>query len=201
MNDSEVLTAVRESLSGVRLAAPFADTVRRGRTLRARRRALTAAGAAGAAVLAGVVALTVVAANPSATGGKAVLDAWTVTRGPGDAITVTIRQLYDPDGLQRALRADGVPARVEFQPGIASDSPPLPRGCTAPAMSDEKNADLQEKILGVPTMNPQTGIALTIYPRAIPTGIGIFLAANTAPGDGGFGWGLDLVVTAPSCTG
>lgn len=67
-------------------------------------------------------------------------------------------------------------------------------------MPDEKNAELQEKILGMPTINPQEGIALTIHPQAIPAAIGIFLAANTAPG-GDFGWGPDLVVTAPSCTG
>jgi hypothetical protein len=112
-----------------------------------------------------------------------------------------IRQLYDPAGLQRALRAHGVPARVEFQSGIPSDSPPLPRGCTAPAMSDEQNAQLQGKILGPPMMNPSTGIALTIRPRAIPAGIGVFLAANTDQGQGGYGWGLDLVVASPSCTG
>jgi hypothetical protein len=139
------------------------------------------------------------AAQP--TGSGAVLDAWSVTVGPNDTVTVMIRQLYDPAGLQRALRADGVPARVEFQPGIPSDSPPLPHGCTAPAMSDEQNAQLQGKILGPPMMNPSAGIALTIRPRAIPAGIGIFLAANTDQGQGGYGWGLDLVVASPSGTG
>jgi hypothetical protein len=219
MNDSEVLNVVRESLSGIGLDAPLADTVRRGRALRTRRRVLSAAGVAGAAALVAVTAVTATgigrpAGAPSSavsgtsrtatgepTGSGAVLDAWSVTVGPDDTVTVTIRQLYDPAGLQQALRADGVPARVEFQPGIPSDSPPLPRGCTAPAMSDEDNANLQGKILGMGLINPQTGIALTIRPRLIPAGIGIFLAANAAQGHGGFGWGLDLVVASPSCTG
>jgi len=30
---------------------------------------------------------------------------------------------------------------------------------------------------------------------------GIFLAADTAQGQGGYGWGLDLVVASPSGTG
>jgi len=216
MNDDEVLIAVRESLSGIRLDKPLADTVSRGRALRARRRALAVAGVAGAAALVAVTAAGIgrpASAPPSAvsatprpgtaqpTGSGAVLDAWSVTVGPGDTVTVTIRQRYDPAGLQLALRADGVPARVEFQPGIPSDSPPLPRGCTAPAMSDEQNAELQGKILGPALMNPSAGIALTIRPRAIPAGIGVFLAANTAQGQGGYGWGLDLVVASPSCTG
>ena len=218
MNDSEVLTTVRESLSGIRLDTPLGDTVRRGRALRTRRRLLSVAGVAGSAALVAVAAVTAAdigrpagapasaasGTSPSgaarSTGSRAVLDAWSVTVGPGDTVMITIRQLYDPAGLQRALRADGVPARVEFQPGEPSDTPPLPRGCAAPAMSDEANADLQGKILGMGP-NAGAGIALTIHRRAIPAGLGIFLAANTGQGQGQFGWGLDLVVTSPACTG
>jgi hypothetical protein len=219
MNDSEVLTVVRESLSGIHLNAPLETAVRRGRVLRARRRALAVAGVAGTAAVAGIAAVAIavpgrtagapseagpgtsVGGSPRATGSGAALEAWTVTRGPNDTVTVTIRQLYDATGLQSALRADAIPARVEFQPGIPSDNPPLPRGCTAPAMSDSENAGLQAKILGPGMMNPQTGVALSIHPEAIPAGIGIFLAVNAAPGQTEFGWGLDLVTASSSCTG
>ena len=50
-------------------------------------------------------------------------------------------------------------------------------------------------------VNPSAGIALAIRPRTILAGIGIFLAANTDQGQGGYGWGLDLVVASPSGTG
>jgi hypothetical protein len=56
MNDDEVLTAVRESLSGIRLDTPLADPVSRGRALRVRRRALGAVGVASAAALVTVTA-------------------------------------------------------------------------------------------------------------------------------------------------
>ena len=38
ISDDELLTAVRESFAGARLNAPLDATIRRGRTLRARRR-------------------------------------------------------------------------------------------------------------------------------------------------------------------
>ena len=46
--------------------------------------------------------------------GTAQLTAWTVTRQADGNITITIRQLKDPAGLQATLRADGVPASVTF---------------------------------------------------------------------------------------
>jgi hypothetical protein len=116
-------------------------------------------------------------------------------------LRVTVRQLTDVAGLQRTLRADGIPARVTFLVGRPSDSPPLPVGCRNVAMSDEANAHLQGKILGPLGVHPR-GIVLTLYPRAIPHGIGIYLAIQ--PGSGhGFGWGLglDLVQATQACTG
>ena len=43
---------------------------------------------------------------------SARLAAWTVTRQADGDITVTVNELRDPAGLQRTLRADGVPASV-----------------------------------------------------------------------------------------
>jgi len=107
---------------------------------------------------------------------------------------------------------------------------PLPAGCQAPKMSDRANAHLQNKILtppavlafedrerakavqnrakGVKTIeilpslfSPSAGVAeLYINPAAIPPGIGLSIGvawhSNT-----NFGWGVDLVVTSPQCTG
>jgi hypothetical protein len=144
-------------------------------------------------------------AGPGGTGTDGTrLDAWTVTKNPNGIVDVTIRQLSDAAGLQAALRADGVPARVAFQPGIPSDTPPLPAGCTMAAMSDEADANLQGKILGMVPMDPMKGIALTIDTRQIPSGVGIYLAVQPGVAENGgteWGWGLDLVKTAPACTG
>jgi hypothetical protein len=69
-------------------------------------------------------------------------------------------------------------------------------------MSDEANADLQGKILGMPAAMPfGQGIALTMYPRAIPHGIGIYLAIQSGSSSHGWGWGLDLVQATQACTG
>ena len=50
MNDSELITAVRESVTGVHTATPVEQLVSRGRALRARRRLPGVAGALAAAV-------------------------------------------------------------------------------------------------------------------------------------------------------
>ena len=69
-------------------------------------------------------------------------------------------------------------------------------------MSDEANANLQAKILG-PLMPPAggEGIALTLYPRQIPTGVGLYLAIQSGSSSRSWGWGLDLVQATPACTG
>ena len=207
--DGELLTAVKESFAGARLNTPLDATIRRGRVLRARRRA---AGLAGAAVIAGGAALAVAGllpgggaarpATPAATGtppAQARLAAWTVTRGPGHTVTILIRQLRDPAGMQRTLRADGVPAAVAFQGGILSDTPPLPKECRNLPMSAEANARLQGRILGQSFMREvQNGIALVIHTDEIPKGIGLNLTVQSS--GNGWGWSLGLVRASPECT-
>ncbi len=196
MNDNEVLAAVRDSFSDVRMHTPLEQTLRRGWVLRVRRRGYRAAALVGAAA----VVAAVTTANLGTSAGPPALAAWTVTVGPGHTVTVTVRQLSDAAGLQRTLRDDGVPARVTFQPGEPSTSPPLPAGCSDVAMSDAANANLQSKILGPPGAIAN-GVALTLYPREIPHGVGIFLAIQSGSNSQGWGWGLDLVQATQSCTG
>jgi hypothetical protein len=212
--DSELLTAVRESFAGIRLSAPLDATVRRGRQLRARRRmagiAAAAAVVAGGAALATALLLPGGAPPPAASGphpvasgtrpGSTQLTAWTVTKGPGDTVTILIRELRDPAGMQRTLRADGVPARVAFQGGTLSDTPPLPRQCRDTQLSPEQDAALQGKILGQSFMPEiQNGIALVIHANEIPKGIGLNLTVRS--GGNGWGWSLGLVRASPECTG
>jgi len=212
--DSELLTAVRDSFARIRLNAPLDATIRRGRKLRARRR-MAGLGAA-AVVIAGGAALATAlllpggvappaASRPQPTAsdtrpGPARLTAWTVTKGPGDTVTILIRELRDPAGMQRTLRADGVPAHVAFQGGILSDTPPLPRECDNTSLSPEQGAALQGKILGNSFMpEVREGIALVIHAAEIPKGIGLNLTVQTS--GNGWGWSLGLVRASPECTG
>jgi hypothetical protein len=229
MNDDQLMTAVRESFAEVRLDVPLEQTVRRGRVLRGRGRAYRAAVVAGIAAIAGVTAVAVTgpgqgappaasahaagaAGATGATGAPVVtgpggvrLDAWTVTKGKGGTVSITIRQLLDVAGLQRALRADGVPARVAFQPGLPSSDPPMPPGCTDVHMSGAANDELQGKIFGGPHANMSAfahGILVTIAVRQIPAGVGIYLAVQSGSNEHThFGWSTNLVQRSRACTG
>jgi hypothetical protein len=212
--DSELLTAVRESFAGTLLQAPLGATVRRGRALRARRRAVGLAGVAvviaGGAALATALLVPGGPARPAPSGPRpaasgtdhspARLAAWTVTEGPDHTVTILIRELRDPAGMQRTLRADGVPAHVAFQGGVLSDTPPLPRQCRNTRLSPEEDATLQGKILGNSFMpEVQNGIALVIHANEIPKGIGLNLTVQTS--SNGWGWSLGLIQASPACTG
>jgi hypothetical protein len=118
MNDDSALGAVRDCLTTakdclteVHMNTPLDTVVRHGRVRRWRRRLTGLAGAA--AVAAGAV-LAVTALAPASHQPTAQPAAWTVARQAGGAIHVTIRELSDPAGLQRKLRADGVLASVTF---------------------------------------------------------------------------------------
>jgi hypothetical protein len=182
-----------------------------------------------AAALAAVVTLALVPGAPAAgphpaRGGPAQLAAWSVARRPDGLVMVTIRELRDPAGLWRMLRADGVPANVRFAPRnfMATTSPSaIPAACRAPHLSNRANALLQAKItplwpelrLSPGRPGASTGIArdsrpsvvLAIRPSAIPPGIGIYLAAWAAsPGTSNGPYltmQTDLVQVSPKCTG
>jgi len=113
MTDDELSTLVRLQRGTVRMSTPLEQIVGRGRAVRARRRlpAVTAALALVAGAVLAIGALTT-AGQPSAR-----LAAWTVARRADGTIAITIRDLRDAAGLQRTLRADGVPATVDFVGG------------------------------------------------------------------------------------
>jgi hypothetical protein len=78
-------------------------------------------GLAAAGVVAASVAVAVIA-----TSGGVTPSAYAVESQPDGAVSVSIRSLDDADGLQRSLRAAGVPAVVDYVPSGSG-------GCTAPA--------------------------------------------------------------------
>jgi hypothetical protein len=123
MNDDDLISVLREQRDKVPMTIPVEQIVRRSRAVRARR--LIPGGTGVLAVAAGVAfAMTVLAPAGHPAGHQpgqhaghqpAVrLAAWTVRTLADGHISVTIRELRDPAGLQRRLRADGVPASVTF---------------------------------------------------------------------------------------
>jgi hypothetical protein len=190
MNDSELMTAVRESVSDVHAATQVEQIISRGRTVRAWRRirslavALTAA--AGAVV---AIAALLPAGHPAHHQPGAELTAWTVTRRPGGDVAITIRQLFDPAGLQRELRAAGVPASVTF---VAS--PRYPPSCRAYPAS---RAVLRQVF---PPHPGAANDAIVIHPSALPPGAAVYLNDFSNP-YGYIGLHLGLVHASQQCTG
>ncbi len=121
MSDTDVLTAARDSLSGIPLASPprVETIMARGRARRSRRLipAVTGTLAAAAGTALAVTALAPAGhqpGDPASSQPTTQLTAWTVTKLADGNISITIRELEDPAGLQSTLRADGVPASVTF---------------------------------------------------------------------------------------
>ncbi len=190
MNDNELITAVRDSFTDVHSATEVERIVRRGRAVRTRRRAPVVAAALGAAAAAAAVAVS--AALPASHPASAQLAAWTVARQPDGSIQVTIRELRDPAGLQRTLRADGVPASVTFggQPNPACQG--YPGGGT--------QGQRQQRLSSVVTAPAAGQDVMVIHPAALPSGAGLQIGALFPHGSFD-GWSVRLVQASPQCTG
>ena len=185
MNDEELMTMVREQRSSVPMTTPVEQIINRGRAVRTRRRIPGIAGAlAGAAAAALAVAALLPAGHQPGRPLPAQLDAWTVVRHADGTVVVTVRQLRDPAGLQRTLRADGVPATVTFFGH-------QPRAC------HRYSADqaLMNKVFG------ESGPPLVIHPSALPDGTGVQLSPLHHPTGAPIALAAGLVHTSPQCTG
>jgi hypothetical protein len=195
-----------------RQARPLAaaEVIRRGD--RRRRRSITRLSLGGlsatgviAAVIIGVIAL-LPASHPASHPAHAQLAAWTVVKQADGTVLVKIREFRDPAGLQRELRADGIPASVEFNPANLVDK-------SAWAIVHFKGNPCQEYSGGEnQAQNVVTGgspftVGMFIHPSAIPSGAGVQFVASSNLGyyslqRGGpfdlFEW---LVQPSPQCTG
>jgi hypothetical protein len=197
----------------VHLAIPASEIMATADKARRRRRLGVLASAGGLAAAAVAVSTALPASRPAGSypasshppSGPAVqLTAWTVTRQAGGSIKVTFREATDAAGLQRTLRADGVPVSVTFtgrqnracQPYSAGSGQALrPFGTrTGP--------------LGGPgfTHNPKaaysTPDALVIHPSALPSGTGLQIWTSGTPGAAdNFQLNVNLVEASPQCTG
>jgi hypothetical protein len=92
------------------------------------------------------------------------LAAWTVIKQPDGVVTVTVRELRNPAGLQRTLRADGIPASVTF----ASQ---MPRACHGDPMGISTLSRVYTSGQG------GRSAVMTIHPSALPNGAGLAIGA------------------------
>ena len=229
MSDTDVLSAARDSLSGMPVASPpdVETIMARGRARRHRRRLIpgmtgTLAVAAGAALAVTTLAPASHQATPQAGRQPAAhLAAWTVTKLAGGDISVTIRELKDPAGLQGALRADGVPASVTFAGQLNPACRPYPGG-TIPWPPQPPTPLLRQvfpKPYGIlppsphrsrgwsqapghgsppPASEPPGQTVIVIAPSALPGHAGVQVAATH-----GARWigPVRVVYASPQCTG
>ena len=189
MNDHDLIIAVRDSFTDVHSGTPVEQIVRRSRAVRARRRvpALTAAVAVVAAAWLAVTWL--LPGHPATVQPGIRLTAWTVVKHADGTVYVRINQLRDPAGLQRKLRADGVPASVVFGNPVNVQ----PKPCQ---WYHGKVAGLLPKV--VPSIAPGPGHAiLAIRPSALPAGAGVQIITMTNLSR----IGVRLVATSQGCTG
>jgi hypothetical protein len=174
MTDDDMLTAVRDCLvtardrvAGEQMVRPAEAIINRARRRRLRQGLNTAA----AAVIVAVAALALLPGGGGHGTTRASLASWTVTAKPGGQLGVTIRELRDPAGLQRRLRADGVPATIRF-------TSQLPRPCQHYRPPIRQESRLLSRIFPQST-NASGQIAFTINPPAIPARTGLWI--NVSP--------------------
>jgi len=164
MNDDmitrDLITTVREPFAGVRMGTPVDAVVGRGQAIRRHRRRVRAVTGAVAAAAAAAV-LVAVAALPGSRPAPVQLTAWTVSTEPSGTVAVTIRDLRDPAGLQRALRAHGVPAIVRFYPPGSS----MPSCATS---VPSKLATIESRVFAQPPAASHGRYLLYIDPAAVP---------------------------------
>jgi hypothetical protein len=169
---------------------------------------LAVAGVAAAAVLA--VTGPVPPARPAGPQPTAQLAAWTVVRQADGNISVTIRELKDPAGLQRTLRADGVPASVTLvdQQNRACRYYPggTPRQGITPLLKAVFPVPYKHLSLTPPRMQPTQG-----GPPTPPGSSAVVIDPSALPGNAGVQLGVarngkalllpQLVYSSAQCTG
>ncbi len=230
MNDDEVITLVREQRDKVTMTIPVEEIICRGRAVRTRRLIPGVAGVlavgVGAAISTSALTQASHEANTQASHqasdqgrhqSTARLAAWTVTKLADGSISVTIRQLQDPGGLQSTLRADGVPASVTFAeqqnpacqtyPGGTPESPGQPPTPLLKDVFPQPYKSLPVQAPGAPTPatgtptrpppNPNSTI-IVIDPSALPNGAGVQLAASSSDNAVLL---PQVVYAGPQCTG
>jgi hypothetical protein len=209
LNDSAVLSAVRDSMSGLRMpTAPRLDTITaRGR---ARRRRLGGLSVAAAGACAGLVAAASLAgasggAAPVATAGRALqhqttqarLAAFSVVADPSGATTLTLYpgQTINPGAVRQALADHGIPAIVTAGQFCRTAIQPPPGVGDVVVMSPRP-----EQVVTSESPLAGRGPTLTIYGSRIPSGVKLSIGYRQDPQNREISFTL-IVAGAPlTCT-
>ena len=225
MNDTDLNTAVRDSVADIHAATPVEAIISRGRAVRNRRRIPAAAGALTVAAGAALAVTTLVPAGHSGAGSadpsglassgshpaSVQLAAWTVARQANGDVDVTINQLKDPAGLQATLRADGLPVSVSFSGPLFSASC-QPYSESRGALRSVAQFHRDYIAIDPSALPGGTGVAIFDQPGAgfPPHPSGVIATHGTTlrhPSAGSLLSGLDgplaigLVYASPQCTG
>jgi hypothetical protein len=168
MNDNDLITAVRDSFTGVHSNTPAAQIMQRGRTVRARRRIPVVTGTLAVVAGTALALTTLLSSSPQIDHrASAELAAWTVAKQANGDIKITIRELSDAPGLQSTLRADGVPANVssstQFDPSCQRY--PMTQALSTSIYHAQKDAGSGNTVL-------------VIHPSALPSGAGVQIGAS-----------------------
>jgi hypothetical protein len=219
MNDDELITVLRQQRGKVVMTTPVEQIISRGRAVRARRRIPGVAAAVGAAAAAAIaVGVALPAGHPSAGHPSAGppsashsaslpnvrLAAWTVARQADGSIKVTFRQATDAAGLQRTLRADGVPASVTF---TGQENPACQPYSTGSSHAYQPFGPATGPLGGPGFLhNPKaaynTPDAIVIRPSALPSGTGLQIwTSGTLGAADNFQLNVSLVKASTQCTG
>lgn len=161
MNDCDMVQLIREPLEDVHATTALSAVIRQGRALRRRRR-LGRWGGAGALATGAALGVTMLSSGGTA------LAAWTVAVQP-HSVMITINQLRDPAGLQRTLRADGVPATVRF-------NGKMPPSCLLYPGTPSEIFTLTKRIFY--SSPPSAQAAYAIDTSAIPANVGLWLTVG-----------------------
>ena len=212
MNDDELITAVQESFADVHSDTSVEQIVSRGRGVRARRHVPGVAAAVGAAAVAAVaLAVAQPASHPATsppTAGHPSGDpgpqpaAFTVERQDDGSIRIDFfGDLRDPAGLERTLRADGLPASVTFFDQLNS-------ACHAYPYRNANSPEPFTALLGgAPDAPDVPNTTLVIHLKAMPPGSGLQIAVralppqSSGPSDIQPEVEVGLVEASPQCTG
>lgn len=169
MNDDQLLTAVRSSLTGsladVHLDRPVAEITRRARYRRLRR--CLAGGAVAAIALGTGLALTLTAGSPAARAVHVNLAAWSVNTTPTGKVELALRELQNQALLEQTLAAAGVPAIVNFG-----------KFCEPVNQADDLTATTGTRFIGGPARNAEGLAAIVINPAAIPAGATVVIGVE-----------------------
>jgi hypothetical protein len=181
LNDGAVLSAVRDSISGIPMpAAPHLRAITARARARRRRRlgglSVAAAGACAALVVGlaggwGSAAPKLHDAGPVLTHKAPAihLAAFTVTAGPGGTTTLTLNggQVIDPNAVRQALADHGIPALVTANEFCRTAVQPPPGVGEVAVFTGGRQV---QPYTGARPANPNPG-SVVIYGSKIPSGV------------------------------